>query len=233
VNLLGKRAGMIIHEREPLNAETPRHALLEGLLTDTDAFYVRNHGPIPALDPTAWRLEVSGLVRRDLEISLAGLQADFPRRELVATLQCAGNRRADLMAVREIPGEAPWGPGATGTARWAGASLADVLAAAGLQDEAAYIEFVAADVSQEATPPQPFGGSISRRKAMAGEVLLAWAMNGRPVTPVHGAPVRVVVPGYIGSAQRQVADPDHGAGVSIGEPLPGLHVPDVARGGRR
>jgi sulfite oxidase len=199
VSLPGKRAGMIIHERQPLNAETPRYALLEGLLTGTDAFYVRSHGPIPELDLSAWRLEVGGLVAEPLRMSLADLQADFPHRELVATLQCAGNRRADLMAVREIPGEAPWGPGATGTARWTGAALADVLAAAGLRDEAAFIEFIGADVSEEASPPQSFGGSISRRKAMAGEVLLVWAMNGRPVPALHGAPVRVVVPGYIGA----------------------------------
>ncbi|MGI8712537.1 MAG: molybdopterin-dependent oxidoreductase, partial [Solirubrobacteraceae bacterium] len=94
---------------------------------------------------------------------------------------------------------APWGPGATGTAEWTGTPLADVLAAAGLGPEAHYVEFVGVDTSSEAKPPQPFGASIPCRKALSSEVLLAWEMNGRPLTPAHGAPLRVVVPGYIGA----------------------------------
>ena len=123
----------------------------------------------------------------------------LPEREEVATLQCAGNRRAGLMAIRDIPGEAPWDPGATGTATWSGIALADVLALAGPLDEAAHVGFVGADSSPEAEPVQLFGGSIPLDKARRPEVLLAWGMNGEPLTPVHGAPVRVVVPGYIGA----------------------------------
>ena len=104
-------------------------ALAEGPLTATDAFYVRGHGPVPDVDRAAWRLRVDGLVERKLELSLATLREAFPEREVAATLQCAGNRRAGLMKIRDIPGEAPWGPGATGTATWTGIALADVLAA--------------------------------------------------------------------------------------------------------
>jgi sulfite oxidase len=195
----GKRADLVVHEESPFNAETPRVALAEGPLTATDAFYVRGHGPVPELDPAAWRLRVHGLVERELELSLATLREAFPKREEVATLQCAGNRRAGLMAIRDIPGEAPWGPGATGTATWSGIALADVLAVAGPLDEAGHVGFVGADLSPEAEPVQPFGGSIPLDKARRPEVLLAWEMNGEALTPVHGAPVRVVVPGYIGA----------------------------------
>ena len=94
------------------------------------------------------------------------------------TLQCAGNRRAGLIQVRDIPGEDPWGPGATSTAEWTGVSLAEVLESAGPLPGAAHIAFAAPDVSQVADPPQPYGGSIGLGKAMAGEVLLAWEMNG-------------------------------------------------------
>ena len=85
---------------------------------------------------------------------------------MTATLQCAGNRRAGLIAIRDIPGEAPWGPGATGTATWTGVALADVLALAGPLREASDVGFEGADASSEAEPVQLFGGSIPLDKAL-------------------------------------------------------------------
>jgi sulfite oxidase len=199
VSRYGKRAELIVHEEEPFNAETGPAALAEGPLTATDAFYVRSHGAVPEIDPAAWRLHVHGLVERELTLSLATLREAFREREVTATLQCAGNRRAGLMAIRGIPGEAPWGPGATGTATWTGVALADVLALAGPLREAAHVQFDGADLSPEAVPAQRFGGSIPLGKGCRDEVLLAWGMNGAPLPPVHGAPLRAVVPGYIGA----------------------------------
>src|SRR5207249_7027816 len=129
---------------------------------------------VPELDPAAWRLHVHGLVERELDLSLATLREAFQERELKATLQCAGNRRTGLLAVRDIPGEAPWGPGATGTAIWGGVALGDVLALAGPLREAAHVAFEGADLCPKATPAQRFGGSIPLGKACRPEVLLAW-----------------------------------------------------------
>src|SRR3954451_24698442 len=195
----GKRADLIVHEEEPFNAETGLAALAEGPLTATDAFYVRGHGAIPDVDSAAWRLRVDGLVERELDLSLTTLREAFREHTVTATLQCAGNRRAGLIAYRDIPGEAPWGPGATGTATWTGVALGDVLALAGPLRAARHVSFEGADPSTEAKPPQRFGGSIPLDKGCRPEVLLAWAMDGEPLSPVHGAPVRVVVPGYIGA----------------------------------
>lgn len=195
----GMRGDMIIHTVEPLNAEPPPAVLGQSDLTGADAFYVRNHGPIPEIQPDSWRLRVGGLVDRPLELSLAALQERFARHDVVAALECAGNRRAGLMKVRDLPGEEPWGPGAVGNACWTGVRLADVLDAAGIAGGARHVAFQAPDVSPQASPPQPFGASIPLGKALSGEVLLAYAMNGQPLPRVHGAPVRVVVPGYIGA----------------------------------
>jgi sulfite oxidase len=193
------RGDMIMHTAEPLNAEPPRAVLGETDLTGADTFYVRNHGPIPDIQPDAWRLRVGGLVDRPLELSLASLQDGFARHDVVAVLECAGNRRSGLMKVRDVPGQEPWGPGAVGNARWTGARLADVLDAAGIVAGAEHVAFQAPDVSPLALPPQPFGASIPLGKALSDEVLLAYAMNGLPLSRVHGAPVRMVVPGYIGA----------------------------------
>jgi sulfite oxidase len=194
----GKRDDLIVHESEPFNAETGLGSLGTPV-TDTDAFYVRGHGTIPESDPESWRLQVGGLVERELSLSLETLREAFRERTVTATLQCAGNRRAGLVAIRDIPGEAPWGPGATGTARWTGVALADVLALARPLQPASDVGFEGADLSPEVEPPERFAGSIPLDKASRPEVLLAWAMNGERLPPVHGAPLRVIVPGYIGA----------------------------------
>ncbi|WP_329459957.1 sulfite oxidase [Streptomyces sp. NBC_01497] len=194
-----KRDDMVVHEEEPFNAEPPPGALAGRATTGLESFYSRNHGPIPDLDPDQWRLRVDGLVDRPLELSLTQLRGEFEEAEVTATLQCAGNRRAGLIAVRDIPGEDPWGPGATSTALWGGVRLADVLLRAGLQAAARHVAFAAPDISDLADPSQPYGGSIPVHKAMEAGVLLTWSMNGQHLPRVHGGPLRVVVPGWIGA----------------------------------
>ena len=100
---------MVVHEDDPYNAEPTPAALAASFVTSVDTFYSRHHGPIPELDPDTWRLRVDGLVAHPLEFSLEQLQTGFESVTLTATMQCAGNRRAGLIAVRDIPGEDPGG----------------------------------------------------------------------------------------------------------------------------
>ncbi|WP_270258272.1 sulfite oxidase [Kocuria marina] len=193
-----KRDDMIVHETDPYNTEPPRSGLHDPI-TAPDSFYVRNHGPVPENNRGNWAVTVDGLVDGPASFTPDRLREEFTHHTLTATMQCAGNRRAGFLPVRDIPGEDPWGPGATSTAQWTGARLGDVLRSVGVADRARHVEFTAPDVSELADPPQTYGGSIPLAKALSSEVLLAWAMNGEPLPAVHGAPVRVVVPGYVGA----------------------------------
>jgi sulfite oxidase len=200
----GKRDDMIVREELPFNAEPPASVLAANVITPLDTFYARNHGPFPDIAPREWRLAVGGLVDKPLNLTYDDLTTKFPQHSVVATLACAGNRRAELLRVHPIPGKDPWEHGAISTAEWHGVRLVDVLAAAGvhredeLEDER-HVEFLAPDVAREARPVQSYGSSIPLNKAMSKEVLLAWQMNGQPLPRAHGGPMRVVVPGYIGA----------------------------------
>jgi sulfite oxidase len=193
-----KHPGLIVQDWQPLNAESPLEPLRQDFVTPTELFYIRTHGSIPEVEHASYRLTISGMVERSLELSLEEIRNEFPKETATATVQCAGNRRQGLMEAYPIPEEMPWGAGALGNAHWSGVALREVLWAAGVAQEAQHVAFTGLDEIDEGWSPN-YGGSIPLYKATSPEVILAYEMNGQPLRPEHGFPLRVVVPGYVGA----------------------------------
>lgn len=191
-------AELLVRNAWPEHYETTLEALGRSWTTRTDRFFVRSHFPAPEIDRSTWRLEVAGLVRSPLSLTLAELQA-MPQREETYTLECAGNGRG-LYHLPSTSGT-QWARGAVGNAAWRGVRLQELLFRAGLQPEGKYVWFEAADTAPIPTTPR-FVRSLPIEKAMS-DVLLAHGMNGEPLLRLHGAPLRAIVPGWYGVASTK------------------------------
>jgi DMSO/TMAO reductase YedYZ molybdopterin-dependent catalytic subunit len=163
-------------------------------VTPTGMHYLLVHFDIPHLDESAWRLRVGGLVADPLELTMADIRA-LPRQTLAVTMECAGNGRARL---RPRPISQPWLVEAIGTAEWTGTPLHGLLERAGLAANALQLVFTGADRGIQGDDEHDYARSLSIADAMRPEVLLAYEMNGQPLQPQHGFPLRLVVPGWYG-----------------------------------
>ncbi|MCX7960223.1 MAG: sulfite oxidase [Burkholderiales bacterium] len=176
------------------------HAMpLEALawdVTPPGLHYTLVHFDIPRADPCAWRLAVDGLVAQPLSLSLEALQR-LPSRTVRATMECAGNGRGHI--VPRYP-SMPWLKEGVSTADWHGVPLALLLDRAGLRPSATELVFWGADRGVDRGVEHAFARSLARAHAECEDVIVAWAMNGAPLAPQHGAPLRLVVPGWYGMA---------------------------------
>ncbi len=198
----GKDHGLVVLSERPLVAETPEQ-LLDDDTTPTARFFIRNNGapPAPAADPDAWKIAVDGEVNRPLEMTLGELKRRGVARTWRMVLECAGNGRSFFVPTAR--GE-PWTNGGVGCAEWTGVALADLLRAAGVRSSAVYTANYGADTPLSGDPASPpLSRGVPIRKALDGSSLLVWAMNGKPLEPIHGGPLRLVVPGWPGSVSHK------------------------------
>ena len=185
-----------------INLETPP-GLLDAPLTPLSRFFVRNNGGMPALDDSAmahWTLTIDGEVRRAVTFGLHELRSSFAIVDVESVLECAGNGRAGFSPATE---GLPWGPGAVGCAIWRGVRLMDVLSRAGVTENAVYVGFESPDCCLDDSTRPALSRSLPIAKAMSPETLLAFAMNGEPLPLLHGFPLRIVAPGFPGSAWQK------------------------------
>ena len=175
------------------NTPAPLEALGE-MQMPTAAHFRREHFPAVAIDPAEWRLRVGGAVATPAIVTLADLQR-MPRRSLVVVLECAGHRRAELEPA--TPG-LQWAAGAVSEARWSGTPLRDLLWAAGVDRSADEVVLTGADrgAFERRAGQHPYARSLPLPKALDRDTILAFEMNGGPIPPQHGGPVRAIVPGW-------------------------------------
>jgi DMSO/TMAO reductase YedYZ molybdopterin-dependent catalytic subunit len=170
---------------------------LEGLrydVTPAGMHYLLIHFDVPETNEASWTLSIGGLVREPLELSMADLRAR-PSETFAVTMECAGNGRARLSP---RPISQPWLSEAIGTAEWTGTPLRPVLEEAGIRDQAVELVFAGADRGIQGEVEQDYERSLSIEDAMREEVILAYEMNGAPLPPQHGFPLRLLVPGWYG-----------------------------------
>ncbi|MDX5361787.1 MAG: sulfite oxidase [Alphaproteobacteria bacterium] len=204
IDLMAEKQGLTVLGDRPLNAETPAH-LLDDKVTPYERFFVRSNGLYPqtALDMKAddWTLTIDGEVENPLTLSIADLKSRFETVTQQLWIECGGNGRAFFN-----PGASgnQWTVGAVGCPEWTGVRLADVLKAAGLKSSAVYTAHYGNDVHLSGDPEKEvISRGVPIEKAMGPECMIAWEMNGQPVPALHGFPLRLVIPGYPGSASHK------------------------------
>lgn len=185
---------------EELQLATRNHGMpLEALrydVTPVGLHYLLTHFDIPDVDPDGWSLEVGGAVDRELTFDLDDLRSR-PSVDLTVTLECAGNGRTRLSP---RPVSQPWGLEAIGNARWTGTPLAPILQEAGLSDDAVEVVFTGHDRGVQGDVEHAYQRSLTVEEVQRDDIILAYAINGGPLPPQHGAPLRLLVPGWYGMA---------------------------------
>ena len=192
--------GNLTVSEDPSCTETPLPSL-DTWITPVDRFYIRSHfSKLPDLDVSTYRLQVGGAVDSPLSLGYRELQ-ELPSKEVVATLECAGNSRSYVTPPAEGIG---FRHGAVGNARWKGVTVSDLPSRAGLLGTAREVLFEGADFGEEEeegkTLQLGYARSLPIDVALGPDTIVAYQMNGEPLEPAHGYPLRLIVPGWYGMA---------------------------------
>lgn len=241
MDLMSGKKGLIVLGDRPLNAETPAH-FLDDDITPYERLFVRMNGLVPqtALDQNAegWTLTIDGEVETALQLTIEDLKSQFENVTRQLVIECGGNGRAFYQ-----PGTSgnQWSTGAVGCPEWTGVRLSDILKKAGIKDSAVYTAHYGNDVHLSGDDEKEvISRGVPIAKAMEEDAIIAWEMNGEALSPLHGFPLRLIIPGFPASVSQKylnriwIRDQEHdGAkmtGASYRVPAypvaPGTEVPD-------
>lgn len=186
---------------KPFNAEPPVSLLLQDFLTPNNLFFVRNHLPVPEVDMKNFKLEVAGK-GSSKALTLDNLRRKFPNKTVTTTLQCAGNRRGDMVKIKPVKG-LNWGIAAISTAEWTGPTLYDVLKYCGVDLDTVQCEHIQFDGMDTGPDGSSYGASIPIELArmLKNDIIIAHKMNGEDIPKDHGYPLRIIIPGVVGARQ--------------------------------
>ena len=197
----GKDDKLVLLGERPLVAETPEH-LLDDDTTPTEKFFVRNNGTIPEAvkEPDAWKIIVDGEVNAPLALTLGELKTKFKSVTRRMVLECGGNGRSFFTPTARGN---QWTNGGAGCAEWTGVKVSDLLKAAGVKPSAQFTGHYGSDRSLADNTKNALSRGVPIKKAMDGNNLIVFAMNGQPLPNIHGGPVRIVIPGWPGSVSSK------------------------------
>lgn len=199
--MLEGKDGLTVFNDRPVNAETPAH-LLDDAVTPTSRHFIRNNGVPPEdMNPDTWSFTIDGLVDNPMTLSIADLKNKFEVVTKQLVIECGGNGRGFF----DPPAKGnQWTYGAVACSNWTGVRYADVLKAAGVKSNVVYTAHVGGDTHLSGEEGKlPISRGVPIEKAMDPNNLIAFEMNGAPLHPMNGAPLRLVVPGWPGSCSQK------------------------------
>jgi sulfite oxidase len=188
---------------KPFNAEPPPAILRDNFITSNDLFFVRNHMPVPDLDTKSYKLAVSiEGARKSTTLNFEDLKKKFKKQTTAVVLQCAGNRRNEMIKIKPVKG-LNWDSAAISNAEWCGPCLDDVLKHAGIDIDKVDCKHVQFDGFDKDPAGAPYGASIPIEMArmLKRDIIVAYEMNGQDIPRDHGYPVRIIIPGIVGARQ--------------------------------
>ena len=194
-----RSSALIANSTQPFNAETPSLLATDRLITPNDIFFKRNHLPVPDIKSEDFQLKIEG-TNKCISLNVENLKNKFEKVELVAAIQCAGNRRSEMDKIKKVKGLS-WSHNAISNAKWGGVLLRDLLLSAGVDPKDKSMKHVHFEGADRDASGGCYGASIPLNRIFEKNipVMVAYEMNNKPLPRDHGFPLRIVAPGIVGA----------------------------------